>query len=389
MKQELRPSALDQLTFREQEVLGLLRTGLTDRQIAQRLGLSRRTISHHVSEIIGKLGVRNRREAAAWPERPPWWLCGTVSVGMVWRKTAAAGASQAGSLASAASIGLVLATVGGLALLGVLLASIDRRPGTPMASVLTQEPAGSTALPVTSSATLEGTAGPQDRPLHVRQTAGPQDRPLYVRQDDAARAPPGERPAESERALQAPLAPTPTPTATAPSPEVFPPPEVEPPPYVCIPEDCGVPFETIDLGRYFRDYCQDREFLDPAPSIPGGKPDFRVIRSQEALDALTNVRCSDASPPIANFEEEMILALGEQYPTGGYSLRFDLVTAGGDTWTAYATRTRPGPSCVVTQAFKTAQHVIKLQRTDLPVLLSLADHEVSCSGVGPFAGGGS
>ena len=51
------------LTQRETEVLDLLRDGLTDREIADRLVLSPRTVGHHVSSILGKLGVRRRTEA--------------------------------------------------------------------------------------------------------------------------------------------------------------------------------------------------------------------------------------------------------------------------------------------------------------------------------------
>ena len=52
----------DGLTRREAEVLELLREGLADAAIAERLVLSRRTVEHHVASILGKLGVASRRE---------------------------------------------------------------------------------------------------------------------------------------------------------------------------------------------------------------------------------------------------------------------------------------------------------------------------------------
>lgn len=54
----------DGLTRREAEVLDLLREGLTNADIAQRLYLSIRTVDHHVSAILAKLGVTTRAEAA-------------------------------------------------------------------------------------------------------------------------------------------------------------------------------------------------------------------------------------------------------------------------------------------------------------------------------------
>ena len=50
----------DGLTRREAEVLELLREGLADAAIAERLVLSRRTVEHHVASILGKLGVSSR-----------------------------------------------------------------------------------------------------------------------------------------------------------------------------------------------------------------------------------------------------------------------------------------------------------------------------------------
>jgi DNA-binding CsgD family transcriptional regulator len=53
-----------QLTSREMEVWRLLPEGLRNAEIADRLSLSPKTVDHHVSAIIMKLGVRSRTEAA-------------------------------------------------------------------------------------------------------------------------------------------------------------------------------------------------------------------------------------------------------------------------------------------------------------------------------------
>lgn len=51
------------LTVREADVLGLMRTGLTYREIATRLGLSPKTVEKHVGAIMRKTGTSNRTEA--------------------------------------------------------------------------------------------------------------------------------------------------------------------------------------------------------------------------------------------------------------------------------------------------------------------------------------
>jgi DNA-binding CsgD family transcriptional regulator len=59
------PSASPLFTRREQDVLRLLAAGHTDRDIAEALYIGQRTVSWHVGAILGKLGVKSRREAAA------------------------------------------------------------------------------------------------------------------------------------------------------------------------------------------------------------------------------------------------------------------------------------------------------------------------------------
>ena len=55
---------IDHLTEREKEVLQLLAKGLSNRDVAQRLSLSEGTVKIHVSNILGKLQVSSRTEAA-------------------------------------------------------------------------------------------------------------------------------------------------------------------------------------------------------------------------------------------------------------------------------------------------------------------------------------
>jgi len=60
------PDAAAGLTDRERAVLDLLRDGLSNADIAARQHNSVRTIEHHVSAILNKLGLRSRAEAAAY-----------------------------------------------------------------------------------------------------------------------------------------------------------------------------------------------------------------------------------------------------------------------------------------------------------------------------------
>lgn len=56
---------IDLLTFREQEVIGFLVEGCTDKEIAEKLTISVHTVKSHVRNILSKLQVNNRLEAAA------------------------------------------------------------------------------------------------------------------------------------------------------------------------------------------------------------------------------------------------------------------------------------------------------------------------------------
>lgn len=94
-----RPHHPDVLTPREWEVLALIRDGLTNEQIAERIGVTIHAARYHVSQILSKLGVATREEAAAW---------------QLERERAA------GRSARALQIGVALAALGVLAVIGVI-----------------------------------------------------------------------------------------------------------------------------------------------------------------------------------------------------------------------------------------------------------------------------
>jgi ATP/maltotriose-dependent transcriptional regulator MalT len=62
----LNPARAHGLTERELQVLRLLATGGTNKAVAQKLGLSEKTVDRHVSNIFGKLGVASRAAATAY-----------------------------------------------------------------------------------------------------------------------------------------------------------------------------------------------------------------------------------------------------------------------------------------------------------------------------------
>ncbi|WP_026931861.1 response regulator [Glycomyces tenuis] len=62
-------SAAPELTPRESQVLGLIARGQTNRQIARALGVSEKTVKTHVTNLLRRINVADRTQAALWAVR--------------------------------------------------------------------------------------------------------------------------------------------------------------------------------------------------------------------------------------------------------------------------------------------------------------------------------
>jgi len=83
-----------ELTPRQREVLERIAAGKTNFEIAQELGIGLEGVKHHVSEILGRLGVDSREQAAGWWREQRRWdrrLRGLAAAG--WTKWVAAGSA--------------------------------------------------------------------------------------------------------------------------------------------------------------------------------------------------------------------------------------------------------------------------------------------------------
>jgi DNA-binding NarL/FixJ family response regulator len=62
----------DNVTAREREIARMVAEGLTDREIAAHLRVSRRTVDRHLRNVFDKVGVANRAALAAYAVRHGW-----------------------------------------------------------------------------------------------------------------------------------------------------------------------------------------------------------------------------------------------------------------------------------------------------------------------------
>jgi DNA-binding NarL/FixJ family response regulator len=64
---ERRPT--EELSARERQVLVLVGSGIPNKQIARRLGISEKTVKVHLTNVFRRIGVEDRTQAALWAER--------------------------------------------------------------------------------------------------------------------------------------------------------------------------------------------------------------------------------------------------------------------------------------------------------------------------------
>lgn len=63
-KKQVSAEGLSALTSREEQILELIATGLSNKEIGAKLGIAEKTVKHYVTNVLQKLQVRNRVEAA-------------------------------------------------------------------------------------------------------------------------------------------------------------------------------------------------------------------------------------------------------------------------------------------------------------------------------------
>ena len=161
-----RPRHADILTPAEWRILEELRHGGTNAEIAVRLGISPDTVKYHISNMLGKLGVDDRRQLAAWrPEaerrRLRALLAAPLGIGSMARPLAWVGTGAA-----------VLVGVAAVAVGLVVLGDYDDQPVVvpPAATQARESPATLSPTPQPSPApTPEASPSPEPNPVVTPQ----------------------------------------------------------------------------------------------------------------------------------------------------------------------------------------------------------------------------
>ncbi len=244
-----RPRHPDVLTPAEWRVLDALREGGTNAEIAERLGLSLDTVKYHISNMLAKLELRDRRTLASWrPEerrgRLPAWFAVPAAVWSVARPIAWVGAG------TAAAAGVVVGVVAIVALVAVVLVTAGGDADPPLA----------VAPPPTQTSTPSPTEAPTVSPTPPLPSPSPTPVPSPTRTSTPTPAP-----------MPSPTStPTPTPTVTG-TPAVAPMPPPAPPAVTTTAplltrEDLGI--REVDLGEVMATTDVTRVFYDAGEYVP-------------------------------------------------------------------------------------------------------------------------
>jgi len=128
-----RPPYPDVLTPAERRVLEEIRNGCSNPEIAERLGLSRNTVKTHVSSMLSKLDVRDRKELAAWRDEPTPTTArrSFLLAPFGWWNTKVIGGVAVTALAGVLMIGFAIALNSGRLTVGGSETSLGRVPERP------------------------------------------------------------------------------------------------------------------------------------------------------------------------------------------------------------------------------------------------------------------
>ncbi len=130
----------------------------------------------------------------------------------------------------------------------------------------------------------------------------------------------------------------------------------------------SVPFETITQGVW--------------SGAGSYSPELSTARDIGEWEDLWAEHASVFIPapqlPSVDFESEMVVGVFAAAATGRYSLTITRIHRDDEQWTVEATFLAPGPGCLVPGSMTHPHHIVRTQRTDLPVNLSLRRFVYSC-----------